>query len=332
MSIITVKNLQKNYTYHEKGAGLLGSIQAFFFRKKLQKKALKGLNFTIKKGEFIGFIGPNGAGKTTTLKILSGILYPSSGQVKVCGFIPQKRQNKFKQKISILMGQKYQILPEIPPFESFDLIRTIYSIPKKTFQKRLNYFVELLDLKDKIYIQARKLSLGERMKCEIIAALLHDPAVLFLDEPTIGLDVNSQKRIRKFLKEYNKKSKTTIILTSHYMADVEDLCQRLIIINEGSIGYDGATQDIIKKFSNEKIVKLSFNKHVFKKDLAPYGKIIKYNSSEVELSIDSQKSQEILQKILKKLPVKDFSINNITLEEIVSKLFEQEGIKVQSTQ
>ena len=223
MPIIKVKNLSKTFIYHKKPEGIKGSIKALFFREKLKKESVKNVSFEIEKGEFVGFLGPNGAGKTTTLKMLSGILTPTSGIVSVLGYKPFLRENEYKMQFAIVMGQKGQIWPSLPAIETFNLLKKVYEVPENIFRKRLDEFTELLDVKDILNVQVRKLSLGQRMKMEVIASLLHNPKVLFLDEPTIGLDVISQKNIRNFLREYNNKYKTTIILTSHNMDDVEEL-------------------------------------------------------------------------------------------------------------
>lgn len=246
---IEVKNLSKTYEYYKKQPGLLASVKGLFSREKLYTEAVKEINFNIEEGELVGFLGPNGAGKTTTLKILSGILYPSGGEAKVLGHIPWKRQKEYQKQFALVMGQKNQLWWDLPAMESFVLNKEIYEVPDKEFKENLEELTELLDVKDILDVQVRKLSLGQRMKCELIAALLHKPKVLFLDEPTIGLDVVAQKNIRDFIKKYNKEEKTTIILTSHYMEDISQLCQRIIIIDLGRIVYDGRLDDLMKKYA-----------------------------------------------------------------------------------
>ncbi|MDP3043244.1 MAG: ABC transporter ATP-binding protein [bacterium] len=249
MPIIEVKNLSKTYEYYKKQPGLLASVKGLFRREKLYVEAVKEINFNIEEGELVGFLGPNGAGKTTTLKMLSGILYPSGGEARVLGHIPWKRQKEYQKQFALVMGQKNQLWWDLPAMESFILNKEIYEVPDKEFKYNLAELTELLDVKDILDIQVRKLSLGQRMKCELIAALLHKPKVLFLDEPTIGLDVVAQKNTRDFIKKYNKEKKTTIILTSHYMKDISQLCQRVIIIDLGRIIYDGRLDDLIKKYA-----------------------------------------------------------------------------------
>jgi len=322
-SIIEVKNLSKTFTYHKKEEGLKGSFKAVFKRKKLTKQAVKNVSFEIKKGEFVGFIGPNGAGKTTTLKMLSGILYPTEGYAKVAGHDPRKREESFKKKISIVMGQKQQLWPTLPAIETFNLYQKMYEVPEGPYRKRLKELTELLDVTDQLKVQVRKLSLGQRMKFEIIASLLHNPKVLFLDEPTIGLDVVSQKKIREFLRKYNRVNKTTIILTSHYMDDVQDLCKRLIIINEGKLGYDGSIDKIIEDYSNDKNIKVSFYKKVDRSRLLPFGKVTKHSMYEAELSIPQEVSLDKISRLMTKLPVKDLNIKDVSLEEVISDIFEK---------
>jgi ABC-2 type transport system ATP-binding protein len=319
--MIEVKNLSKSFEYHKKAEGLSGSIKAMFKREILIKHAVRDISFNIDQGEIVGFIGPNGAGKTTTLKMLSGILQPTAGSISVMGFNPTKRQDEFKKNFSLVLGQKPQLWVTLPAIESFNLIRKIYEVPDEIYKKNLETLTELLDIKDLLNIQVRKLSLGQKMKCEMVAALLHDPKIIFLDEPTIGLDVISQKKIREFLKDYNRRTKATIILTSHYMDDVEDLCERLIIINEGQVGYDGSLNNLLNTYSKDKIIKLDLSKKTSKKEIEVFGKIISYSPYEVVLSIPVDEVNKKIGKLVSKLPIKDMSINSVTLEEVVSDIF-----------
>ena len=251
MSLIKVENLVKNYDYYSKEQGLRNSFKNIFKRNKLIKEAVKGISFNISAGEIVGFIGPNGAGKTTTLKILSGIIYPTSGIALVDGFTPWERKKQFKMNFSIVMGQKTQLNWDLPALETFYLNKHIYEIKDADYKSSLNELTELLEVGDLVKKQVRRLSLGERMKMEFIAALLHRPKILFLDEPTIGLDLISQKTIRDFIRHYNKMTNATILLTSHYMNDIESLCKRSIIINEGVIAYDGNLSNISGDLSIE---------------------------------------------------------------------------------
>lgn len=242
--MIYVENLSKLFTFRKKELGMKGSFQNFFGGKKEEKVAVDQISFSIQKGEMVGFLGPNGAGKTTTLKMLSGIMHPTSGKAEIMGYIPWEGKNAFKRRMSIVLGQKNQLWWDLPANESLYLNKCIYEIEDKAYERTLNELCELLDVKDMLDIQVRNLSLGERMKMELVAALLHKPEVLFLDEPTIGLDIIAQKKVRSFLKYYNEQEKITVLLTSHYMEDIETLCNRSIVINHGKIVYDGETSKI----------------------------------------------------------------------------------------
>ena len=270
MPIIEVKNLTKKYEYYKKAPGLLASMKSLFHREKLYTEAVKNISFTVEEGELVGFLGPNGAGKTTTLKMLSGILYPTSGEAKVLGHVPWKREKKYQKQFAIVMGQKNQLWWDLPAMDSFILNKEIYEVPDAQFKKTVDGLAELLEIKDILDVQVRKLSLGQRMKCELIAALLHQPKVLFLDEPTIGLDVVSQQKMREFIKTYNEQKKTTILLTSHYMEDVKALCKRVIIIDHGEIRYDGALSALIDKYVDHKVITVTFTKPVERVDLEKF--------------------------------------------------------------
>src|SRR5258708_130460 len=261
MPIISVTNLSKHYRVYRKEPGFLGSVRSLFARTYDEVKAVEEVSFSIDEGELIGFIGPNGAGKTTTLKTLSGLLYPSLGEVKVLGYTPFERKKDFLKQISLVMGQKNQLWWDLPPIDTFLLNKEIYEISDMWFKKVLDDLTGLLELEDILHVQVRKLSLGQRMKCELAAALLHSPKVLFLDEPTIGLDVVMQKKLREFIREYNETYKATIILTSHYMGDVEALCKRVIIINRGTILFDGLLSDVVKKFAPFKVINVIFGEY-----------------------------------------------------------------------
>ena len=251
MAIIEIKNLTKSFKIYKKEPGLKGALQSLFSRKYENKVAVNDVSFSIEEGELIGFIGPNGAGKTTTLKMLSGLLYPSAGTVSVLGSKPFDRKKDFLKQISLVMGQKNQLWWDLPPMDTFLLNKEIYEISDIDFKSRVEELSELLDVKEIMHVQVRKLSLGQRMKCELMAALLHRPKILFLDEPTIGLDVVVQQRVRHFIKDYNQKYKATILLTSHYMQDVKALCSRVIVINHGAIIYDGVLDDLLTKFGKK---------------------------------------------------------------------------------
>jgi ABC-type uncharacterized transport system, ATPase component len=257
--VIAVKDLAKSFDYYKKETGLRNSVKNLFHREKLVKQAVKGITFEIAEGEIVGFLGPNGAGKTTSLKMLSGILYPTSGSASVLGYTPWERKKVFKKQFSIVMGQKGQLWWDLPASESLLLNKYIYEINDKDFYNTLEELSELLGVRDLMNVQVRRLSLGERMKMELIASLIHRPKVLFLGEPTIGLDIISQKKIRDFLKYFNQQTKTTVILTSHYMNDIEDLCKRVIIINEGALVFDGELKKVNDLFNQKKLITLKLS-------------------------------------------------------------------------
>ncbi len=321
MTIIEVKNLSKTYEYYKKQAGLWNSVKSLFHREKLFTDAVKNINFTINEGELVGFLGPNGAGKTTTLKMLSGIIYPSRGEASVLGFTPWKRQPIFQKQFALVMGQKNQLWWDLPAMESFILNKEIYEVPDKQFKTTLDELSRLLEIKEILEIPVRKLSLGQRMKCELAAALLHSPKVLFLDEPTIGLDVVSQKNIREFLKKYNKQTKTTIILTSHYMEDVEALCERVVIINHGSLIYDGALSKLMDRYVDQKMLEITFTEDIAKTTLEQLGTIAEFTPQRVLLEVPKQKTKEVAIKVLSNLPVDDILINEVPIDEVIRKIF-----------
>ena len=256
--VISVKNLEKVYKRQRRKSGLKNVIKDFFRRQYTEIQALKKVSFTVRKGEIIGYIGPNGAGKTTTLKILSGILYPSGGDVEVLGFTPWKRKREFLKKITLIMGQKNQLWWDIPAMDSFLLFKEIYEVPDHIFKKQINTLLDMLDAGKLVNYPVRHLSMGERMKMEIVAALIHNPDIIFLDEPTIGLDVMSQTSIREFLSAYNKEFQKTIILTSHYMKDIEELSNRVIFIMNGEIIYDGSIDKLISRTLSHEYVEVTF--------------------------------------------------------------------------
>lgn len=317
MAEIHVDSLSKQFLYYEKKTGFGNSVKNLFSRKKLYKDAVKEVSFDIEKGEIVGFIGPNGAGKTTTLKILSGILYPSQGKVAICDYVPWERNKDFKRIISIVMGQKNQLWWDLPASESFYLNKCIYEIETKAYSKFLDELTELLDVKHLLNIQVRRLSLGERMKMELIAALIHKPKILFLDEPTIGLDMISQKKIRQFLKYYNEQNKTTILLTSHYMEDIEDLCKRSIIISNGQIVYDGELARINDFFSGKKLVRLQFSKQVELAVLEKLiGKVREIDGLSATFEVKCNSALDLSKYIMEKFQIPDFTIVDFTIDDI----------------
>ncbi|MBI2444414.1 MAG: ABC transporter ATP-binding protein [Candidatus Magasanikbacteria bacterium] len=321
MPIITVNNLSKTYEYYRKQPGFLNSLKSLWHREKLFTEAVKKISFAINEGELVGFLGPNGAGKTTTLKMLSGIIYPTSGEATVLGYTPWQRQRECQKQFALVMGQKNQLWWDLPAMESFILNKEIYEVPDEQFKASLDELLALLEIQDIVDIPVRKLSLGQRMKCELVAALLHSPKVLFLDEPTIGLDVVSQKNIREFLKRYNRDKKTTIILTSHYMEDVEALCERIIIINHGTLVYDGGLEKLLDQYIDKKMLEITFTEDVPKQTLENFGAIKEYTPQRVLLEVPKEKTKEVASKILNDLPVDDVLINEVPIDEVIRKIF-----------
>lgn len=319
--IISVSNLSKDYSSYKKEAGLSGTIKAIFNRKYETISAVDKISFNIEEGELIGFIGPNGAGKTTTLKCLSGLLHPTSGDIEVLGEAPYKRKKSFLKQIGLIMGQKNQLWWDLPALDTFTLQKEIYEIPDARYKKTLNDLLDLMDAHE-IYKQpVKKLSLGQRMKMEIIATLLHSPKILFLDEPTIGLDVVMQKSLREFIKEYNEKYNATIILTSHYMADVEALCKRVIIINHGKILYDGLLSNLVKKYSPYKNLLITFKDEITEKDFSKYGEVQNYSNQKLEMLVNRDNASKIVSEILNEYKIEDINIEDPQIEDVIRKVF-----------
>jgi ABC-2 type transport system ATP-binding protein len=323
--VIKINKLKKHFKVYKKEPGLKGSIKSLWHREYETVKAVDDVSFEINQGEVVGFIGQNGAGKTTTLKVLSGLLYPTSGQVSVLGHNPWDRKPEFQKQFALVMGQKNQLWWDLPAMETFLLNKAIYEIDDNQFKKTLDKLTELLDVTSILNVQVRKLSLGQRMKCELIAALLHNPKVLFLDEPTIGLDVVMQKILRDFIKEYNKEFGATVILTSHYMDDVKELCERAIIIETGVKIFDGKLQDIIDKYARNKILSLVFSSPVQKKDLQPYGEIKEFSQDgsayTATILVERKKATTQAAKLLNQLPVEDLNIEEPPIEAIIREVF-----------
>jgi len=321
MSIIQVENLSKSFKSYKKAPGLIGSFKSFFKRKYYEKKAVNNISFNIEEGELIGFIGPNGAGKTTTLKCLSGLIYPTSGKVSVLGYNPFERKSDFLKQISLVMGQKNQLWWDLPPMETFLLNKEIYGVNNKDFEDNLEELAELMEVKDVLNVQVRKLSLGQRMKCELISQMIHKPKVLFLDEPTIGLDVVMQQRLRKFIRTYNQRYHATIILTSHYMEDVEALCKRVIIIDYGKKIYDGELTTIAQKFSQHKIITIVFNKQIVRKDIENLGVVKFFDFPKAAILVKREEANKILSQILNEFPVADINIQEQDIQKIIREIF-----------
>ncbi|NTU66730.1 MAG: ATP-binding cassette domain-containing protein [Candidatus Moranbacteria bacterium] len=323
MEAINVEKLNKVYVSHKKQPGVLAGIRNLFYAETIETKAVDDISFKIEEGEFVGFLGPNGAGKTTTLKMLSGIIKPTGGEVSVLGYDPWERKNEYKKQFALLMGQKNQLWWDLPVMESFLLNKKIYDIPDADFKESLDELVTLLDVSKILDIQVRKLSLGERMKCELIASLLHRPKVLFLDEPTIGLDVIAQKSMRDFLVRYNKEKKITIILTSHYMEDIERLCERIIIINQ-KIFYDGPLKELVDKYAKNKLLTITFENAVERKDIEGFGEVSDFDPIKVTFKIPKAGVRNVAKDILSSdLPVDDIMIDEMDIENIIRNIFEK---------
>ncbi len=325
MAIIEVTGLTKNFTYYEKAEGLGGSARNLVARKRKVKEAVKDVSFSIEAGRTVGFLGPNGAGKTTTLKMLSGIMHPSSGEARVMGFRPWQRKKDFRMRISIVMGQRSQLWPDLPALESFDLNRAIYEIDAAAYKKTLDELVSLFGVAEQLPVQVRRLSLGERMKMEIIAALLHRPEVLFLDEPTIGLDIISQRSIRDVIKGLNGRFGTTVMLTSHYLSDIEDLCERIILINRGSVVYDGALSGVNEALADKKNVRLVLSEAVPEERLRAYPGFKGIEGEYADFQVDRAEVRAFSRRVLDELPVADLNIGETPLEEGIARLYRGEG-------
>ena len=320
--VIEVSELAKHFRVYRKQEGVLASLQHLFRREYTEVQAVKGVSFTIEEGEIVGFLGPNGAGKTTTLKLLSGLIYPSSGTASVMGHIPWKRENTYRRQFSLVMGQKNQLWWDLPAQESFRLHQAIYKIPGEIFDRRLQELTELLEVTRLIKQPVRELSLGERMRMELIASLLHHPRMLFLDEPTIGLDVVSQKRVQEFLKYYQQEHRITDVLTSHYMKDVEALCRRVIVIDSGEIRHDGSLAEIIDRFSRHKVISLVFRAAQPPQDLERYGEPIRVEWPNVKLKVERERISEVLGSLLNQHEVDDLTVHDRPLEDVFAELFD----------
>lgn len=327
MPAIETHDLSKTYVSTKKAPGMVGALKGLFTKEKVEVKAVQSVNLSIEQGELVGFLGPNGAGKTTTLKMLSGILYPTSGSAKVLGYKPSDRNPDMLRKISLVMGNKMQLWWDLPAWDSFVVLKELYDVDDAKFKARMDRLVETLDIKDKIHTQVRKLSLGERMKCELIAALLYSPQVVFLDEPTIGLDVVSQKRIRDFLKDLHAEDNCTILLTSHYMQDVQELCDRVVVIDHGQQIFDGTLESLSRQFSDTRRVVLKFSETVEHPDVEKYGKVISLLPESVTLEISREDTAKAIAGALGTLPVSDVSIEDVDIEEVIRDLFTQDRTK-----
>jgi len=321
--MIEVDRLRKWYRVHRRAPGLAAALRSLFHRSYEDVKAVEDVSFSISAGERVGFLGPNGAGKTTTLKVLSGLLHPTEGRVAVAGFVPRERARGFLEQITLVMGQKQQLLWDLPPSETFLLNRAIYDIPRKQYDATVAELTELLDLAPLLGKPTRQLSLGERMKCELAVALLHRPKVLFLDEPTIGLDVSMQATVRGFVRAYNERFGATVLLTSHYMEDVAVLCPRVMVIDKGRMIYDGALPELIRRVRPDKRVILRLSKPVERRDLEALGTIIEHVDAEAIIQVSQDALQPAVARALSSLPLTDLTVEDPPLEEVMRDLFAQ---------
>jgi ABC-2 type transport system ATP-binding protein len=320
--VIEVENLTRVFRTYKKRPGFWGGVRGLFQRDFEETRAADGVSFSISEGEFVGFLGPNGAGKTTTLKMLSGLIYPTSGRARVAGFDPSRRENAYRRLFALVLGQKNQLWWDLPAMESFHLLKAIYGLETKAWQATLDELVALLQVGPKLNVQVRELSLGERMKMELIAALIHRPRVLFLDEPTIGLDVVSQRNVREFLRDYNQRHRTTILLTSHYMADISQLCARVIVIDHGRKIYDGELDRIAGAGARQRIIKFRPRDGAFPAGWKPlHGEAKVCDDGEILLHVPSEQVTTVCQQILTQGAVDDITIQDVPLEDIISEIF-----------
>ncbi len=322
MPSIVVDRLSKIYPVAVKEAGLKGTLTHFFKRTYRQVKAVQDVSFKIEPGEVVGFLGANGAGKTTTLKMLTGLIHPSLGTVTVAGHIPFQRRSAFLKKVTLVMGQKQQLIWDLPAVDSFKINAAVYGISDRTLQQRVGELSEMLSLDGKLNQPVRKLSLGERMKAELLAALLHQPEVLFLDEPTLGLDVNAQVAVREFLREYNQRYHATVLLTSHYMADITALCKRVLMIHHGQLIYDGSLEGLVDRFSPCREIKVEFARAYSPSELASYGQVQDIDKQSARFLVQQEDLTQAIARILAELQVVDLSVTDPPIEEVIGRVFQ----------
>jgi len=324
-SAISIKELSKTYMVNERSAGMRSALRGVFRRKKKEVKAVQSISLKIEPGEIVGFLGPNGAGKTTTLKMLSGLLHPTGGQALVLGYEPHKREKDFLKLITLVTGQRNQLVWDIPAIDSFEVNQAVYEIDRDQFKRTVDEYIELLELEDLVRKPVRQLSLGERMKVEIAAALLHRPKVLFLDEPTLGLDVPMQRRIRKFIADYNKQEGATVLLTSHYMADVQALCKRVIVIHHGELLFDGQLSELVQQFTGYKEIVVEPKDRAT--DLSSYGEIMSQDAGRISLRVPRKEVPEVAAKLLADVPMFDLSVEEPPIEDMIERVFTEGSVE-----
>lgn len=323
MPAIETHGLSKTYVSHKKSPGVAGALKGLFSREKVEVHAVRDISISIGQGELVGFLGPNGAGKTTTLKMLTGILFPTSGSATVLGFNPNERRPEMLRNLSLVMGNKMQLWWDLPAWDSFLVLKELYEVDDAAFKQRVDFLLETLQLTDKVNTQVRKLSLGERMKCELVAALLHSPQVVFLDEPTIGLDVVSQKRIREFLLDLHKRDNCTIVLTSHYMQDVQELCDRVVVIDHGELIFDGTLDTLSRQFSDSRRLRLTFDSAEVPPEISNFGVVVSSTENEAILDVPRDRIAATASAVLNQYAIADLAIEDVDIEEVVRTLFTQ---------
>lgn len=325
MPAIETHELSKTYVQAKKQPGVLGTLRGLIAPERTYVKAVKEISLKIEPGEIVGFLGPNGAGKTTTIKMLTGILYPTGGSASVLGYRPFDRKPEMLRRISLVMGNKQQLWWDLPAWDSFVVLRELYDVDHAQFKERIDFLLDALQITDKINTQVRKLSLGERMKCELAAALLHRPELLFLDEPTIGLDVVSQKRIRDFLRQLNAEDGCTILLTSHYMQDVQELCERVVVIDHGEMRFDGTLATLSERYTGSKRLRLSFEGEAPVSGLESFGSVVESGEDWAVLAIPRERVAAVTGSILQAFPISDISVQEVPVDEVIRELFSRES-------
>ena len=321
MNAILARDLSKQYWFYEKEGGPAGSMKSLFRGRKVYVEAVREINLDVEVGEAVGFIGPNGAGKTTTLKMLSGILYPSSGYAEVLGFIPSEREKGFLKNITFVAGQRSRLFWDLPAGEYFNFCKIVYEVPEKVYQNNLKSLVELAEIGEILRVPQRKLSVGQRKRCELVAALLHDPQIIFLDEPTNALDIINAKKIREFIKGKGKEGKCSIVLTSHNMSDIEQVCERVVIINGGKIVFDGGMRELSRLDGVKKEIRIEFNGPWAIDEVKKMGTLKERNGQEILLEVESGKATIVASHLFANFPVKDIGITNPPLEKVIESIY-----------